>query len=204
MNQQQPAHQTRPASTGRWRVTYLMLGLAVILLVVAWLVSAWRGQQNHERNLPRPGLEAVVVALRAFHQQTGRFPQDFRELDARLWQHAKQAQISADGQALTAPAAHYYYILHVSPPVAGTKSATPRAGLWAVPTGPRAHEAATHFWSLTPTTLERWMGPALTAENVGAVKTWPTEQQLALLVLTRQGGPSATGQKATSLWSFLF
>ena len=85
MNSKQTADNTRPASTGRLRFTYLILGLALVLLVVSLIFSAWRGQQQRAANLPVPGLEAVVVALRTFHQQTGRFPADFRALDARLW-----------------------------------------------------------------------------------------------------------------------
>lgn len=204
MNNNQAPDKTRPASGGRLRFTYLMLGLAVALLLVSLIVSAWRGQQAHEANLPAPGLAAVVVALRAFHQQTGRFPADFRELDARLWKNAKQPNISADGKSLTAPAAHYYYTLHVVNPVGGSNPPLPpKAGLWAVPTGPRASEAATYFWYITPTEIERWMGPALTAENVGAVRSLPSEQQLALLVMTKQVKGASPQQHSANGLPFL-
>lgn len=204
MNHNQPANNARPASAGRLRFTYVILGLAVVLLIVSLIAAAWRGQQAHETNLPAPGLEAVVVALRAFHQQTGRFPKDFRELDERLWQGAKRPQISADGKSLTAPAAHYYYTLHVAnPPVGANASQPPKAGLWAVPTGPRANEAATYFWYVTPTASERWMGPALTAENVGAVCSLPSEQQLALLVMTKQVSGAPARRAASGELPFL-
>ena len=204
MNNTQPANNTRPAGAGRLRFTYVILGLAVVLLVVSIIAAAWRGQQTHETNLPAPGLEAVVVALRAFHQQTGRFPADLRELDERLWQGAKRPQISTDGKSLTAPAAHYYYTLHVAnPPVGVNASQPPKAGLWACPTGPRAREAATYFWYITPTEIECWMGPALTAENVGAVRTLPSEQQLALLVMTKQANSTSARRPASSGLSFL-
>ena len=198
MKDNQAPNNTRPASAGRLRFTYIILGLALALLAIALTSSAWRGQQTHEANLPAPGLEAVVVALRAFHQQTGRFPADFRELDARLWRGAKQPHISADGKALMAPAAHYYYTLHVVNPVGGSNPPLPpKAGLWAVPTGPRANEAATYFWYVTPTEIERWMGPALTADNIGAVRTLPSEQQLALLVMTKQAKGAAAHSSAS-------
>ncbi len=197
MNNNQTAANARPASAGRLRFTYVILGLAIVLLAVALIAAAWRGQQTHETNLPAPGLEAVVVALRAFHQQTGRFPNDFRELDERLWQGAKQTQISADGKSLTAPAAHYYYTLHVAhPPVGANAAQPPKGGLWAVPTGPRALEAATYFWYVTPTEIERWMGPALTAQNISAVTSLPSEQQLALLVMTKQANRAASDKTA--------
>ena len=208
MNATTTSATSQPNKPGavRLRLTYLLLGLTVLWLLIAWLYAAWHRQQTHDANLPAPGLAAVTVALRTFHEQTGRFPHDFRELDERLWQHAKQSQISAEGRSLIAPAAHYYYTLHVVNPSPTAQTAPPPAvGLWAVPLGPRASEAATHFWYITPTTIERWQGPALTAENVGAVGTLPTEQQLALLVMTRQTGPAPTQHKPTGildLWPF--
>ncbi len=179
------ARQTR----GRLRFTYVNLACTLVLLVVAALYSSWVRNREHEADLPLPALETVVVALRSFHQQTGRFPESFRELDSRVWKGARRPQISADGKSLDAPASHYYYTLH---PVglrrasAASGKDTLKVALWAVPTGPRAQDAATHFWYVTPDNIERWMGPALTAENVRAVKTIPSEQQLALLVMTRQ------------------
>lgn len=164
-----------------------MLGLSLAALAGAFGYATWAAHRAHEANRPIPGPTAVVAALRAFHQQTGRFPVDFRELDTRLWRGAKRAQISSDGHGLTAPLAHYYYVLHtLNPPLGTTSPGPPKAGLWALPTGPRAPEAASYFLYLTPTATEVWMGPALTAENVSAVRGLPSEQQLVLLAMTQQ------------------
>jgi hypothetical protein len=174
---------------GRLRFTYVNLACTLVLLIVATLYSSWARNREHEANLPLPALETIAVALRTFHQQTGRFPESFLELDERVWKGARRSQISSDGKSLDAPASHYYYTLHSAslPRASAAKSReTIKVALWAVPTGPRAQEAATHFWYVTPDKIERWMGPALTAENVGVIKTIPSEQQLALLVMTRQ------------------
>jgi hypothetical protein len=187
MNHQPDVH-VRPTRS-RLRFTYVTSACTLVLLIVASVYSAWARSREHQANLPVPAPETVVVALRIFHRQTGRFPESFRELDGRVWKGARHAQISPDGTSLNAPASHYYYTLH---PVDLRRATTTidkemiKAALWAVPTGPRAQEAATYFWYVTPDRVERWMGPALTAENVGAVKTIPSEQQLALLVMTRQ------------------
>lgn len=177
---------------GRLRFTYVILVLSLALLIIASIYSAWSRNSEHEADMPVPALETIVVALRTFHQQTGRFPESFRELDERLWKGTRRAQISEDGESLNAPASHYYYTLHTinpsRPGVTGNAQGPIKAAIWAVPTGPRAGEAATYFWYVTPDKIERWMGPALTPENIGAVKTIPSEQQLALLVMTR---PSA-------------
>ncbi len=143
-------------------------------------------------------METVVLALRTFHQQTGRFPVNFHELDERLWKGARHAQISPDGKSLNAPQSHYYYTLHtINPPDPAHAMQPAKAGIWGVPTGERAGEAATYFWYVTPHNIERWMGPALTRENVGAVNSIPSEQQLALLVMTRQP-PGVTSQQTAS------
>ena len=46
MKDNQAPNNTRPASTGRLRFTYIILGLAAALLAVALISSAWRGQQQ--------------------------------------------------------------------------------------------------------------------------------------------------------------
>lgn len=199
----QPDLQVRPAR-GRLRFTHVILACSLVLLIAGALYSSWVKNREHEANLPLPALETVVVALRTFHRQTGRFPESFRELDERVWKGARGSQISPDGKSLDAPASHYYYTLHS----AGRQRAsaangidTPKVSLWAVPTGPRAQEAATHFWYVTPDRIERWMGPALTAENVRAVETIPSDQQLALLVMTRQPQAATSPPQGRGIFS---
>jgi hypothetical protein len=189
---------------GRLRFTYVNLACTLVLLIVAAMYSSWVRNREHEANLPLPALETVVVALRTFHQQTGRFPESFRELDERVWKGARRAQISADGKSLDAPVSHYYYTLHsvgLQRESTANGKATLKVALWAVPTGPRAQEAATHFWYVTPDRIERWMGPALTSENVSAVKTIPSEQQLALLVMTKQPQAAAVSPPSRGIFS---
>ena len=198
MNNPPDKHMRIPQN--RLRFTYLILVLSLGLLIIAAIYSSWSNQRAHEANMPVPALETIVVALRTFHQQTGRFPESFRELDERLWKGARQAQISEDGKSLNAPASHYFYTLHtINPSRTAVASATEpaKAAIWAVPTGPRASEAATYFWYVTPDKIERWMGPALTPENIGAVKSIPSEEQLSLLVMTKQP-PSMNNAPSTS------
>lgn len=178
---------TNPARGGRLRFTFVIAALSVLLFIAALVFSAWTREQKHEANMPVPAMETLVLALRTFHQQTGRFPRDFRELDERVWRGERSGQISPDGKSLVAPASRYYYTLHTVNPDDPTRATAPaKAGIWAVPTGERAQEAATYFWYVTPRDIERWMGPALTRENIGALRSIPSEEQLAVLVMTRQ------------------
>lgn len=198
MNNPPDKHTRLPQN--RLRFTYLILVLSLALLIIASIYSSWSSNRAHEANMPVPALETVVVALRAFHQQTGRFPESFRELDERLWKGTRRAQISEDGKSLNAPTSHYYYTLHtINPRRTGAVSDQEpiKAALWAVPTGPRASEAATYFWYVTPDKIERWMGPALNSENIGVVNSIPSEEQLALLVMTRQSPGVVSAQPAS-------
>lgn len=179
------------------RFTLIIAGLSLALLIISMVYSSWSRERKREANMPQPAMETIVLALRTFHQQTGRFPSDFNELDERVWKGVRHAQISPDGKSLTAPQSHYYYRLHTINPADPTRATVPaKAGIWGVPTGMRAGEAATYFWYVTPRDIERWMGPALNGENVGVVDGIPSEQQLALLVMTRQP-PSATFQPSS-------
>lgn len=190
----------------RTHFTLIIAALSLALFVVAVIYSSWARNRAHEAQLPVPAVETVALALRTFHQQTGRFPRDFRELDERIWKGARYKQISPDGTTLIAPASHYLYTLHTINPADPARTTEPvKAGIWAVPTGERAQEAATYFWYVTPQRIEGWMGPALTRENIGAVRSIPSEQQLALLTMTRQppGGISLTATKSSGIFSYL-
>lgn len=186
-----------PARFGKMRFTFVAVALSLVLLVVSVIYSAWAREQRRGANMPAPAMETLVLALRTFHQQSGRFPRDFRELDERVWRGRRRAQISPDGKSLVSPQSHYYTLYVINPPDPPSATQPVKAGIWAVPTGERAQEAATYFWYVTPRDIERWMGPALTPENVGVVGGIPSENQLALLVMTRQP-PAATSQQPAS------
>lgn len=184
----QAAQSTMPHQTKRRRWTYGIFAAALALLIISAIYGAVAASRAHDSQMPVVALDAVASALRTYHQQTGQFPKDFRELDERLWHGSKAGRISTDGKSILSPGGNYYYTLHR---VDGT-----RVGVWAVPVGPRSEEAATHFWYITPDKIERWMGPALTRDNVGVVRAIPSEEQLALLVMTKQ--PAAyTATKAS-------
>lgn len=180
--------QPQQASRGKLRLTYLIFIGVFLSLIVSVCYGAYTTHQRLESQLPRPNLETIVRDLRQYHQQTGRFPRDFSELDERLWQHARRERIANDGRSLSSLSNNYHYTLHTVAPE--------RACVWAVPTGARASEAATHFWAITPERVERWTGPALKLDQVSLVREIPTQSQLALLAMTKQ--TTASGSRASS------
>ncbi|MGI9104770.1 MAG: hypothetical protein ACR2G4_00825 [Pyrinomonadaceae bacterium] len=208
MANEQTINQESGTRIGKLRFTFVIAALSLILMIVAFIHSAWTANNAREANLPVPAMELLARDLRTFHHQTGRFPHDFRELNERIWQGARAQQISPDGKTLTAAQANYFYTLHIINPPNPTRANTvvppPKAAIWGVPMGERADESATYFWYVTPQTIEGWMGPALRPETIGAISSVPSEQQLALLTMTRQttSGTSLTAPKSSGVFSF--
>ena len=66
------------------RISFFLLGSALAALVVCFastsLIEVWQARQQ----TPRLAADSLVKALRTHHRQTGRFPADFRELEARV------------------------------------------------------------------------------------------------------------------------
>lgn len=191
----QPDDAKRPARSFKILFSLLICGVALALMLAALIYSAWAGQRKFDASIPRQSLPALGLALRTFHSQQGRFPTNLRELDAAVWKAQRAAQISADGSTLLAESGHYTYTYHCVSPV--------KAAIWAAPVGERYGEAATHFWYLTPTQVEKWMGPALTLENIGVMKIVPSEPQLRWLMMTKQLPSTPTAKKGRNGLPFL-
>lgn len=189
-----PAQNTKQPHGRKLKFTYVIFAVTIMLMILSGVFAAYTTSRTRQEQMPTVALDTVTKALRSFHAQTGHFPKNFREIDARLWKGSKSQQISVDGESLYSPSGNYYYTLH-------TTNAT-TACVWAIPVGVRSEEAATHFWYITPTRIERWMGPALSREQIGVIKIVPSEEQLALFVLTRQtAGATASQPSSNGLFS---
>jgi len=158
------------------RISFLMLGLSLAALIGVYatgaLMGAWRAQQQ----LPRLAVDSLVKALRTHQQQTGRFPADFRELEARVWKHKSPPDFGAEGRSLSI--ANYYYLYHQVDPRTCT--------IWIVPTGERRDEGSTHFLLLTPEQLRRWKGAPLSLQETKNLPPVPQYAEMAVLGLTEQ------------------
>jgi hypothetical protein len=67
---------------GRMRVSFALLGAAVVAVIVSYAVDAGLEARRWREQEPRLAVDSMVKALRTHHKQTGRFPTDFRELEA--------------------------------------------------------------------------------------------------------------------------
>jgi hypothetical protein len=164
------------AGKSRLRISVAMVGISLVALIVTYacvtIAAAWRAQKE----MPRLAADSLVKALRTYYQQTGSFPTNFHELEARVWKHNKAVDFGVDGRSLSV--ANYYYIYY---PV-DAKTCT----LWIVPTGPRREEGATHFLLLTPDGLRRWKGAPLSLDEVKKLPAIPQYREMAVLGMTEQ------------------
>jgi hypothetical protein len=163
------------ARTG-FRFSYLILGFSVVAAVGSHFYALWDASQQEKAMLPRPAVDHIIKALRAYHQKTGRFPQSFADFDTRIWRQSPARTLGGDGRNLAM--ANYYYIYSLVD--SGTCT------LWAIPINKRREEGSTFFLALSPETARRWKGAALALDEIKHLPGLPEPAQLALLGLTEQ------------------
>jgi hypothetical protein len=169
---------TRPSvdPSSAFRFSYLILGISVVAAIGSHFYALWTASQEEKAMLPRPAVDHIIKALRAYHQKAGRFPENFTELDKRVWRQSPARTLAGDGHSLEM--ANYYYIYYLVDP--GTCT------LWAIPINKRREEGSTFFLSLTAETARRWKGAALALDEIKQLPSVPEPAQLALLGLTEQ------------------
>ena len=173
------------------RFSYLILGFSVVATIGSYFFSLWVASQEEKAMLPRPAVDQMIKALRSYHQKAGKFPQNFTELEARVWRHSHQPTFGEEGRSLSM--SNYYYLYYA----VDSGSCT----LWAIPINKRREEGSTFFLTLCPETVRRWKGAPLALDEIKRLPAIPDPAQLALLGLTEQQPiqlqPSRNGRKAS-------
>ncbi len=164
------------ASKRRVRMSLVMFGASAASLIIAYAAATILEVWQLREQTPRLAADSMVKTLRAHHRQTGRFPNDFRELEARVWKHKTMPDFGADGRSLSI--ANYYYLYH--PVNAGACT------IWIIPVGPRREEGSTHFLLLYPDSLRRWKGPPLSLDEIGKLRSVPQYGEMNILGMTEQ------------------
>ena len=100
------------------RFSFVTFGVSVAALVVSFILVTALGVWHAREQTPRLAVDSLVKALRTYHKQTGRFPADFRELEARVWNHKKAPDYGADGRSLPEVIAGVREAIAVSAPAA--------------------------------------------------------------------------------------
>ena len=166
----------QPVNTRRLRMSFATFGASLVALIVVHASTMLMEAFSERRQTPRLAADSLVKALRTHQRQTGRFPSDFRELEARVWKHKNAPDFGVDNRSLSV--ANYYYIYY---PVDGGACT-----IWIIPTGPRREEGSTHFLLLTPESLRRWKGAPLSLDEAKNLPPVPQYQQMRLLGMTEQ------------------
>src|SRR4030095_11502646 len=144
-------------------------------------LRVWREREQ----TPRLAVDSLVKALRTYNKQTGRFPEDFRELEERVWKHKQAPDFGADGRSLSV--ANYLYLYH---PGDGRY-----ATIWVIPVGPRREEGSTHFLLIRPDSLRRWKGAPLSLDEIKNIPPVPQYRQMALFGMSEQNPIELTGKR---------
>lgn len=160
----------------KFKLTFVILGVSVIVLVISFAYGTWARTEREKEMVPRLAAESMVKSLRQFQRQTGQFPDDFLELEQRVWRHSRVPDFGRSKRTLTV--ANYYYVYGKSDAFTCT--------VWAIPSGPKREEASTYFMVITPDVIRRWKGPALTKTDIDKIAPEPTGDLLNMLGLTEQ------------------
>ena len=172
------------------RLTYILVGFCVLAVIGSYVYGLWATYREAKAMLPRPAVDQIIKALRTYHNQVGRFPETFAQLEGRVWRHSRPPNFGEDGRSLSM--ANYYYIYY--PIDAGACT------LWAIPINKRREEGSTFFLALSAEAVRRWKGAPLALEEIKRLPSVPEPAQLALLGLTEQQPiqleRSRNGQKA--------
>lgn len=201
-NMKPPAARPKAARNGiggAGVIIIIIVLMAGILCVFGLLYYGYKSDSQYKSQIPSCALPTLALGLRTFHARTGRFPNDFHEMNKAIWKNRFADSIEDNGLTLQMAAYHYVYRLH--------RVDDAKVAIWATPFGARATEAATHFWYLTPNEVETWMGPALSQQHLFALSTIPSEMQLRTLLMTRQTSVpkslSVSSSRRKSPFSFL-
>src|ERR1051325_10511442 len=161
----------------RFRVSYVLLVVAVITYLGVWGYSVLAADWKAKASIPKiDPILTIIKGLRQYQKINAAFPQTFDEVETKVWKHARPPDFGANGHSLLLK--NYYYLYTFISPT--------RCTLWAIPVGPRAGEASSYFLILTPTDREKYKGPPLDLKEASTITGAPTYTQLGILGMIRQ------------------
>ena len=79
-----------------FRITYLLTGVTLLAMVVAYFYGSWAAAKREEEQKPRLALASLVKALRQYEKGTGNFPVNFDQLEEKVWRHKNRPDFGSD------------------------------------------------------------------------------------------------------------
>jgi len=144
------------------KLSGIMLAVSFLVYMVLYVWVLYQRAAEAEKLKPKPMIGKMIGALKAFHQQVGRYPEDFREVNKQVWKYPNAGNYGQTGREITAHRYFYFYepVDHHT------------CMLWALPL-PSQGEASSQpsfFLVLTPEYIKNWRGPALDVEKAKVIK----------------------------------
>lgn len=160
----------------RLKVSFVLIVLAIIVVVGAYIYSLWAVEKQKAAEIPVEATSMMTRDLLAYHKKRGSFPGDLKQLERVVWERKQDRNYSIGNRALSHR--NYFYLY--------TRLDHHKFTLWAVPMGQSREEAATWFWTVTPYSSRRWKGGALPLEHIRKMSVFPSAGELGVLGLSEQ------------------
>ena len=92
-----PSSETR-IRFSKWRLTYIVALLSVIAGLSSYGWYIYTLVRDAQRHKPQPQIEKLLKDLRAYHTNTKQFPNNFTEINQRLWHTTPPPDYGPDGR----------------------------------------------------------------------------------------------------------
>lgn len=158
------------------KLTFVILPLTILVVIICFAYGTWARTEREKKMVPRLAVDPLTKALRQYQHQMGRFPDNFTEVEERVWKHKKSPDFGPSKRTLSV--ANYYYIYGKADPLTCT--------VWAIPSGPKRQESSTYFLVITPDVIRNWKGAALSKEDIDKINSAPSSDLLNVLGMTEQ------------------
>ncbi|MCI0389181.1 MAG: hypothetical protein MOB07_10520 [Acidobacteria bacterium] len=122
-------------------------------------------------NKPQHQVEKLIRDLRLYYTQMRRFPQNFIEINERLWRTQPAPDYGVAGRQAHMKNCYYCY----------TKVSDETCAFWALPLGSQRHYASSFFVALSPGWMRAWKGQAMSDEEIAQIPAIPSPGGLAEL-----------------------
>lgn len=159
-----------------FKISFVLMPVILVIVAVCFFYSLWAAEVRRRDELPQDAAGAIARDLLKYHEKTGKFPDNLKQMVGVVWDAKKRRELDVDGRVLLHGNVYYTYF-RLQPHL---------FSLWSVPTGARREEGATWFVACSPETMRRYKGAAIPPEQVDLITDNPSHKNLAILGLTEQ------------------
>lgn len=148
------------------------LHLSIVAFVITFILaiavtgfSYYIAGRKDAQEVPQLALNTLLKSVLSHHQQEGRFPKDFAELEFNVWnkkQSGYKSRLYSDNNLYLVN--NYLYIY-----VPGEQV----CAIWAIPQGKFRDQANTVYLVISPDKQEMWRGAALSQAEVNSIPRTP-------------------------------